>query len=434
MHGETMRLHNLKDAGGLIPQWASACLLNAAFLALYITAFYRYEAKPTGFVSNACTIAILLSLVLAIGLLVREIVLAKNGEVAQAVSKGVVAGLNLSWAISCLAFICFIAWTPTAQYVSGNLGIVSSGSVALVLVAAGYFVAAPNTRSKASEVEHSGALTLVPGLKPSIPQHPTFQVTIADLTRLLTHQAGRAIGYSGSNVLFDDTFSLEVDANDRVARVYSNSNLVNTEDFMYWRLHMLMMGSAAEKVLTGSSSQAALDDLTSFDQLASNYLTLRPDRTFNSAPINLHEAQIKASRIAMLRKNVYDRCHAACIENRKVLAELVKLMRTRSVLTYGDIRGHLERVRMPDGFPVARFDDNEVLQKALLSYDDHQEVTLEGAILDQGPSSEEPADAAQCEQAEPESVNRENIDRGEATHQVTPAANEDHGRLASMTA
>ena len=69
------------------------------------------------------------------------------------------------------------------------------------------------------------------------------------------------------------------------------------------------------------------------------------------------------------------------MENRKVLADLVKMMRTRSVLTYGDIRQHLERVTMPEGFPVARFDDDEVLLKALLTHDDHPEVTLEGAAV-----------------------------------------------------
>lgn len=376
-----MGLHNLKDAGGLIPNWVTACLLNAAFLAMFVVAQYRYDSKPSAFVASACTMAILLSLVLGLALLVREIVLAKTGEVANAVSKGMMAGLNLSWAITCLSFICYVAWNPVSAYVASNVTIVASGAVALAIVFIGYYFAAPAKPSTGRESGDSHALVAVAGIKPSLPQQPAFQVTIADLTRLLTHQAGRAIGYAGSNVLFDDAFSLELDANERVARVYSNTNLVNTEDFLYWRLHMLMMGSAAEKVLTGKSSQAALDDLTSFDHLASNYLTLRPDRTFNAAPINVHEAQIKASRIAMLRKNVFDRCYAACVENRKVLADLVKMMRTRSVLTYGDIRQHLERVAMPEGFPVARFDDDEVLLKALLTHDEHPEVTLEGAAV-----------------------------------------------------
>ena len=63
-------------------------------------------------------------------------------------------------------------------------------------------------------------------------------------------------------------------------------------------------------------------------------------------------------------------------------------MRTRSVLTYGDIRSQLDRVTMPEGFPVARFDDNEILLKDLLTHDDHQEVTLEVAFEDQDSADE----------------------------------------------
>lgn len=193
---------------------------------------------------------------------------------------------------------------------------------------------------------------------------------------------------------------------------------------------MLMMGSAAEKVLTGRSSQAALDDLTSFDQLASNYLTLRPDRTFNSAPVNVHEAQIKASRIAMLRKNVFDRCLAACVENKKVLADLVKMMRTRSVLTYGDIRPYLERVTMPDGFPVARFEDDEILLKALLTHDDHPEVTLEGASVVASYEAEASTEKAASAGVEP---NQSTPQKAFSTAQVPEAANEEQ-LVSSFTA
>ncbi len=381
-------MHNLKDAGSLLPQWAIACLLNIAFLSLYVLAFFRYDAKPTGFVSNACTAAIMLSLVIAIVMLVRNILVAKSGEVAQAVSKGVVAGLNLTWAITCMSWLCFIGWEPATEFAGQNLGMVATSVVATVLVVIGYYFTAPGKPENVDQEGTANSLAMTPWFKPTLAQQPTFQVTMADLTRLLAHQAGRAIGYTGSNILFDDAFSLELDANERVARVYSNANLIHTEEFMYWRLHMLMMGSAAEQVLTKSSSQAALDDLTSFDALAAKYLTLRPDRTFNSAPINEYEAQIKASRIAMLRKNIFDRCHATCVANHSVLLDLVKLMRTRSVLTYGDIRSQLDRVTMPEGFPVARFDDNEILLKDLLTHDDHQEVTLEVAFEDQDSADE----------------------------------------------
>lgn len=419
-------MHNLKDAGTLMPQWALACLLNIAFLSLYVLAFFRYDAKPTGFVSHACTAAIMLSLVIAIGLLVRNILNAESGEVAQAVNKGVVAGLNLTWAITCLSWLCFIGWTPVTNFAGSNVGLVASAVVTVVLVVIGYYFTAPGKSEEAESATSVNTVAMIPGFKPTLSQQPTFQVTMADLTRLLAHQAGRAIGYTGSNILFDDAFSLELDANERIARVYSNANLIHTEDFMNWRLHMLMMGSAAEQVLTKSSSQAALDDFTSFDALASKFLTLRPDRTFNSAPINEYEAQIKASRIAMLRKSIYDRCHAACVANHAVLLDLVKLMRTRSVLTYGDIRGLLDRVSMPDGFPVARFDDQEILLKGLLTQDDHQEVTLEGAFDELG-GADELAQAAANEFSRPQRQSKHVAD-DEERHSAT------HSNLTTLSA
>ncbi|MCF5381963.1 hypothetical protein GIW05_00305 [Pseudomonas syringae] len=385
-----------------MPQWATACVLNVAFLAMYTIAFYRLDAKPSSYVASACTSAILLSMVLALFILVRQIVTAKNGEVAHAISKGAVTSLNLSWAITCISLLCYIGWSPVSAFIGNNIGMVISTLGAFAIVGAGYFFASPSSTSEVT-TQHGGQSLAVPqGFQPTLAQQPSFQVTMADMTRLVSHQAGRAIGYAGSNVLFDDSFSLELDVNERVARVYSNTNLIHSHEFMYWRLHMLMMGSAAEMVLLGSSSQAAVDDLTNFDDLASKYLTLRMDRTFNATPINLHEAQIKASRIAMLRKSVYDRCNAACLQNRNTLTDLVKLMRARNVLTYGDIRVHLERVKMPDGFPVARFDDTDILQKALLAFDEHQEVTLEGTF--QEGTGLEQAEAFQDAQAEQDSV------------------------------
>ena len=406
-----------------MPEWATACLLNIAFLALYMVAVYRFDAKPSSYVASACTAAILLSLVLALCLLVRDIINAETGGVAHAVSKGAVTGLNLSWAITCVAFLCYIGWAPVSEYYANNVGVVVSGIGAIVIVGVGYFIATPNTKGTPTDTQSTHSMAIVPGFKPTLAQQPSFQVTMADLTRLMAHQAGRAVGYSGSNVLFDDSFSLELDVNDRVARVYSNTNLIHSEEFMYWRLHMLMMGSAAELVLVGSSSQAALDDLTSFDDLASRYLTLRMDRTFNATPINMHEAQIKASRIAMLRKSVYDRCHAVCADNRQTLADLVKLMRTRNVLTYGDIRTHLERVKIPEGFPVARFDDSDILKKALLAFDDHQEVTMEGAFQDTtGIDLVETFDDALTEQMDAEQASIRRINQIDPANEIQSGA------------
>lgn len=377
-----MSLHNLRDAGTLIPSWVSAGLLTAVFFALYLLAYMFYGVKPHSMVSAVTTASVLLSIVLAAIVVVREIVEAPAGEVAQAFNRGLVTGLNITWATSAIAFVAYITWTPGFNLIMANTTTAVIAVSACAVVFVGYSVAKPQLSKEQSadpvSSAYSQALALHPDFKATPSQRPVFQATIADLTRLLTHQAGRAIGYAGSNVLFDDTFSLELDVNARVGRVYSNTNIVNTEDFMYWRLHMLLMGPAAEKVLLGQASEASVDDFTSFDELAGRYLILRHDRSFNAAPINQQEAALKASRVSFLRKNVYDRCLATCHANKPVLLSLIKLMRTRSVLTYGDIRSHLERVNIPEGFPMASFDDGDLLQQALLQYHEHDEVTLEG--------------------------------------------------------
>lgn len=49
---------------------------------------------------------------------------------------------------------------------------------------------------------------------------------------------------------------------------------------------------------------------------------------------------------------------------------MVKLMRAQSCLSYGDIKSLLDRVEMPEGFPVAEFDSDDVLHRALLICED----------------------------------------------------------------
>lgn len=379
-----MSLRNLRDAGGLIPTWVAAMSLNVVCITLYVLAQWFYEPKPSSEVSAITTASISLALVLAGAILVTSIVRAKNGEVAQAAINGLNSGLNLSWATAACATVAYVGWRPVSELVLANLTLVSVALASCLVVAVAYVISKPPKSVPAdsafASIDSDKRIALHPDFQQTPDQRPVFQATIADLTRLITHQAGRAIGYTGSNILFDDSFSLELDVNARVGRVYSNTNLINTEDFMYWRLHMLLMGPAAEKVLTGRTSEVAVDDLTNFDDLAGRYLMLRNDRTYNAAPVNQQEAALKAARIGMLRKNIYDRCTAACNSNKGILVDLVKLMRTRSVLAYGDIRSQLDRVVMPDGFPVAQFDAEEILQKALLEYEEHEEVTLEGAF------------------------------------------------------
>tara|TARA_R110002124_G_scaffold128157_23_gene288807 strand:+ start:35321 stop:36610 length:1290 start_codon:yes stop_codon:yes gene_type:complete len=393
-----MRLHNLKDAAGLMPGWVLAAVLNIAFLALYVVTNKVYALKPNAIVAAITNTAIVLSLLLAVFIVIAEVLKSEVGSIASAVSQGLGRGLNLSWATAAISAITYIGFVPATGFISENLSACAIGLGAGIMVVTGYFVAVPS-RNQTEKDNDGSALTgtsvgIPKDFQQTNPQRPAFQASMADLTRLLTHQAGRAIGYSGANIVFDDTFSLELDVHARVARVYSNSSIINTSGFMYWRLHMLLMGPAAEKVILGNSSEVAIDDFTSFDDLASRYLTLNNDRTFNATPISQHEAALKASRIAQLRKSIFDRCLAECQANRRVLLDLIKLMRTRSVLTYGDIRSYLERVTVAEGFPVAQFDDPDILSKALLEYHEVDEVVLEGAYSSAKSSSDDAADKA----------------------------------------
>lgn len=376
-----MSLQNLRDAGGLFPSWAFALVLNLGFLSLFAWAYLFYEAQPPELISGTTLAAIFMAMVSAALVLTAHIVKAEPGNVALAVEQGAQKGLNMSWAATAISFLTYVCWVP------GSALFAEYQTEAIIVVLAGALVYVGHLASRTGQHHHqeqaqgvasNQQLAIHPDFKPTPIQRPAYQASMADLTRLLAHQAGRAVGYAGSNVFFDDGFSLELDVNARVARVFSNMPFVNTEEFLYWRLHMLMMGPAAEKVLTGASSEAAIDDFTSFDELATRYLTLGLGRTFNAAPANMHEAAIKASRISYLRKNIYDRCLEACTTNRPMLVALVKVMRTRSVLTYGDIRSVLEQVHLPEGFPTPNFGNDEVLQHAQLEYEANGESVVEG--------------------------------------------------------
>lgn len=388
----------MKEAGVLLPRWAVGAALNVLLLGMYLAATHYIEPKPPALLATATTVAIVLSLLLGVGLLISEILKATEGHYGAALHKGLQLGFSTSWTCIAVAFVTYIGYVPVTSFVTENWMMVLIIGGAVAVVGVGYFFARPSS-SESGEVAsaaQAGTNQLVATgmIQPTPLQRPVFQATIADLTRLLAHQAGRTIGYTGSNILFDDNFSLELDINARVARVYSNTNLVNTSDFMYWRLHMLLMGPAAEKALLGSSSEVAVDDMTSFDELAGRYLTLQNDRTFSAKPINQYEAGIKAARITLLRKTVFDRCYAACKANREILVDLVKLMRTRSVLTHGDIKHLLARVTMEESFPVARFEETDILTRALLAYDDHEEVTIEDYLDHSKAETEQTASAA----------------------------------------
>jgi hypothetical protein len=152
---------------------------------------------------------------------------------------------------------------------------------------------------------------------------------------------------------------------------------VNTAPFLHWRMHMLLMGSAAEKVLTGSMSDAALDDIHQFDELATRFLTLGENRTFSAKPVTEAEAAMKAGRINQVRKHVWVRCMAAATANCNVLGELIQLMRKQACLTYGDIGSLLDRVEMPESFPIAQFDTEDTLIRGLIENHETPEVSLD---------------------------------------------------------
>lgn len=373
----------MKEAGVVLPRWAVGAFLNVFFLFLYCVAVMQHELKPPAMISTATNVAIVLSLLLGICLTLYEVLRSEDGKAEVAFYESLNTSLNVTWSCIAVAFLVYIAYEPVSQVLKNNLAMVVILMVACALVVVGFLFARPSSLDVSETNAQHNQLAVVNSIQPTEHQRPVFQATITDLTRLLAHQAGRTIGYAGSNILFDDNFSLELDINERVARVYSNTNLINTSDFMYWRLHMLLMGPASEKALLGQSSEVAVDDFTNFDDLASRYLTLQEDRTFNAKPINQYEAALKASRISLLRKTIFDRCYAECNANKKVLIDLVKLMRTRSVLNHGDIRPLLDRVEMQDSFPVARFEDKDIFQKALLAYDAPEEVTIED-YLDHG--------------------------------------------------
>lgn len=374
-------LHNLKDASRLLPSWAGPSAMTALIVVIYGIAYRYYQDRPHDLIAMATTTAIVLSLCLAAAIAFTSILKARTGEVAAAVTDGFTRGLNFSWASSAVALVVFLSAGSVQRLISDNLSMSIAGVAALALLGVGYWATKPKDQSNASSnggLPAVSALSIPDQFRQSTEQLPAFQVTIADLNRLIIHQAGRAIAYKGSNCLIDDAFSIELDVNARTSKIFANTNLINTTNFLYWRMHMLLMGSAAERVLRNTTSEAALDDMHNFDDLASRYLTLREDRTFNSRPINEHEAALKAGRINMLRKHVWSRCIAAAEMNKRVLVDLVKLMRVQACLSYGDIKGLLERVEMPDDFPVAEFDSEEVMVKALLAFDDAPEVTLEG--------------------------------------------------------
>ncbi|WGK63500.1 hypothetical protein QAO71_17175 (plasmid) [Halopseudomonas sp. SMJS2] len=376
-----MSSHNLeKDNGVNIYSVLSAGGIAVLIVGMYVVAYMYYIDRPHHLVSMATTAAIALSLVLAAVTPFFSVQHSAPGEASKTAAASYHRGLTMAWVTSAISLGIFLCAAPVTRVSLEHTEYVITAGVVLLIMAAAHWMAKPKaepaTPASHRDAEMINTLTLPAEFKQSVDQRPAFQVTMVDLTRLIIHQAGRTIAYRGSNCLFDDSFSIELDINARTSKIFSETNLVNTAPFLYWRMHMLLMGSAAEKVLTGSMSEAALDDIHQFDDLAARFLMLGENRTFNAKPINEAEAALKAGRINTLRKNVWSRCMAAARENRNVLGEVVSLMRKRPCLTYSDIRRLLERVKMPEDFPVAQFDSEDTVIKGVLENHSGDEVTL----------------------------------------------------------
>ncbi len=108
------------------------------------------------------------------------------------------------------------------------------------------------------------------------------------------------------------------------------------------------------------------------------------------APASEAEATLKAARLGMIRKNVWSRCLAAAEMNKETILQLVRLMRIQPCLTHGDLKHLLEKVEMPLDFPVAEFDTDEMMERALLGLIHEAEpvdedVGIESSALDVEP-------------------------------------------------
>lgn len=372
-------LNNIKDATSLLPSWAMPTGLTFLIVLLYVIAYTSYQDRPNELVSMATAAVIVLSIVAACVITFLSILRARAGEVAEAINDGFTNGFTFAWVTAGVSLVAYVSAASFQRLLTEHqtLAIVFAAAAAMMTI--GYMLTKPNSVKQENDqpgMTTGNSLALPSQFQPSVAQTPAFQITIADLTRLLTHQAGRAIAYKGSKCLIDDSFSIELDINARTSKFFNDTSYVHTRGFIYWRMHMMMMGSAAERVLLNSTSEAAIDDFQNFDDLAAKYLALHEDRSFAIRPVNEIEAGIKAGRIAMVRKNIWSRCVATAQLNHRVLLEMVKLMRAQSCLSYGDIKSLLDRVEMPDGFPVAEFDTDDVLHRALLICEEVEAVTV----------------------------------------------------------
>lgn len=392
-------LSNLREATRLLPGWVPPFFLSCLVVGLYVLAVFTYKDRPSDLVETATTAAIVLSIVIAFAFLVSAIVKADPGKLGKSMSDGFARGLHFVWATASAGLATYVGAAGIYRAVTDNLSYSISALLVAALLGGAYWATSSKKEIKSETTDPisgmSKALALPETFAQTPAQRPAFQVTMADTTRLAIHQAARIIAYKGSNCLIDGSFYADLDLNARTAKIFSDMNLIATGQFINWRMHMLLIGSAAEQVIRGTSSEAAFDDLQSFDDLASKFLMLGDGRHAFYRPANDAEATLKASRLAMIRKNVWSRCMAAVEMNKEAIIQLVRLMRIQPCLTHGDIKHLLEKVEMPLDFPIAEFDTDEMMERALLGLvheaepveeDDHSQTSS----LDEQPPSTRP--------------------------------------------
>lgn len=360
-------IRNLSDAGKLLPVWTLPLVLTIAIMGALFYAQSHLTDRPHLLVARGTLYAVVASALAAIWMVVSGILNAKPGRLKESIGEGVVRGLNFMWSTSSVALVIYLGANHAYDLVTENFVDSLAGLVAAAGLTVAYLINKPAKSSSTGEspVMGSTALALPEGFTPTREQMPTFQVSLADMSRLMIHQAGRLVGYAGSDAGLNDSFSADLDANARTAKIFSDMNLVATPSAIYWRMHMLLMGSAAEQVLRNTTSESAMDDLASFEELATRFLTLS-DATYSFAsPVTEAEALIKAKRIGTLRKQIWSRCFATCELNKPVLLSLITVMRGQHCLSYRDIKHLLAKVELPAGFPKAEFDTDEMMTQAL---------------------------------------------------------------------
>lgn len=377
--------NNLRDASRMLPAWFLSFLAAVGVVGLYVLARFTTVDKPNELISNISLWGIVISTLVGFGFLVAAIAKAKAGNVVAAIGEGFHRALTFVWVTSAVALGLYVCAIPAMRLLTANIYYTAVTVGVLVVLGVGYF--ASGVRPKAAAV--AGQLAELPATALALPatfnqtmeQCPAFQVTLADQNRLLIHQAARVIGYKGSNCLIAESFNAQLDINARTAKIFTDLNLLSTAEMIYWRMHMLLIGSAAEQLILNSTSDAAMDDLQNFDDLAIRYLQLTNKGNFYR-PVSDTEAKLKVNRLSLLRTSIGQRCAAAVAQNQGLIMELIKLMRGRPSLLYLDLKHILDRVEMPADFPRAEFDTSEAMEKVLLQLTHDEPEPIQGDVLE----------------------------------------------------